>query len=187
MSGSPQVVALEHVEHLDQGDPARARRRHRHHLVAPIGAPDRLAHARRVGGQIGLGDQPPVRGHLPREQRRGSSRVEPGRPVSRDELERAGEVRLAEAVAGRVGRPVVRERRDRGGVARHPPQGAGQRSGARVGKHEAVPGQGYRRLHQPPPRQAAVVGPGAMEPRDRARHPDRDVAGVVARRVVGAV
>ena len=181
-----EVVALEHVEHLDEGDAAGARGRHRDDLVAAVGAPDRLADPRLVGGQIGLRDQSAVRLHLACDERRRGPPVEAVRPLLRDALQRLGQIGLAQALARLEGPAAVREHRERRRVAGHPRQNAGQGGRARVRQREPVAGQRDSRLHQAPPRQPAVVRPGAMEPRDRARHADRNMAVVVARRVVGA-
>src|SRR5947209_13074180 len=52
-----QLVALEHVQHLDERGAAGADGRHREHVVSAVGAAQRLASARLVGGEVRLGDE----------------------------------------------------------------------------------------------------------------------------------
>ena len=104
VAGGAQIPAFEHVQHLHQRHPAGARRRHRQHRMAAVGAPDRLAHPRRVGGQIRRRDESVVVRHLARQQLGGAPGVEAGRSLLRNPLQCRRQVRLAEAVAGRVRR-----------------------------------------------------------------------------------
>ena len=130
---------------------------------------------------------PPFGLHLAGDQLGGDPGVEPGRPLVRDPLQRRGQVRLAEAVAGGIRLAVLRVGGQRRRVARHARQDARQRRRPVVRQDEPVARQRDGRLDQPPPRQPAVVHPGPVQPGHRARNPDRGVAVVVAREVVGAV
>ena len=186
VAGGAQVPAFEHVQHLHQRHPAGARRWHRQHGMAAVGAPDRLAHPRRVGGQIRQGDESAVRRHLARQQLGGASGVEPAWSLLRNPLQRRRQVRLPEAVACRVRHSSFREGGHRRRVARHPRQDGRQRRGPVVGQDETVARQGDGRLQQPPPRQAAMIHPGAVQPGHRAGHADRGMAVVVAPGVIDA-
>ena len=55
-----EVISLEEVQHLEQGQAARGRTRGRD-LKAAVGAPQRLGHVHLVPLEVFLGDEPPVR------------------------------------------------------------------------------------------------------------------------------
>jgi len=183
----PQVPALERIQHLDQSDPAGARRRHAVHVVAAVGAADHRPALRGVGGEIGTGDEPAVRQHFLLEQARRLAGVETRGALRRDPLERARQVRLPEHVARRVGRAVLRELRQRSGVATEVRDLT--REGARegVGNLEPFAGQPDCGRHQCRPRLRTVLTPGEMQARDGARHAHGPVPLVVRLAIVAAV
>ena len=98
--GMRQIVAFENVEHLDQFDAARGRRRHRDDVVAAIGA----AHRRALDGAVTVeivGRHYAAGGlHGGGDFVRDRPLVEGARALARDRLERVGEIALDQAVAG---------------------------------------------------------------------------------------
>ncbi len=73
-----RMEALQHVEHLDQRHAARAWRRHRDELVAPISAFHRRPPDGSVILQILTRDEAAVRQHFFFEQGRGFALIETG-------------------------------------------------------------------------------------------------------------
>jgi hypothetical protein len=94
-----EVVAAEHVEHLEQRDASARRRRHGDDVVAAIVATQRDAQLRFVVREIGGGDEAAVRAHVGDDAPRGFARVEVAR-ISGDARQCGRELRLHEALAG---------------------------------------------------------------------------------------
>ena len=93
-----ELEALQDIEHFHQADPAAARGRRGEDVIAAIGAVDRLAHTRLIGGQVLLGDQPAAGLHLRHDQISDRPAVESIRPVSADLLKRPRQFRLHQAI-----------------------------------------------------------------------------------------
>jgi hypothetical protein len=181
-----EIVAFEQVQHLDQHDAARARRRHRDHLVAAVGAANRRPFLCRVVLQIFARDQAAVGQHLLFEQHRRLALVEAGRPFGRNPLERPCEIGLFQRLACFVRRAVLRELCDRRRVLLHPRQHVPERARESLGQHEAVARQRDCRIDQPLPRQLALFLPRHVQAGDGAGDADREVAVVVHFGTVGA-
>ena len=160
--GGGQVVALQDVEHLDEGRAPGANRRHRDDGVAAIGAGNRRPAHGAVGGKILTRDQTAVRRHLPLDELGGLALVEPGRALLGDAHQRSREVRLAERLPRLIRLAVPRELRDRRRVVRHPRQHAGEGPGQGIRQGEPFARQRDRRLDQPLPAQRPVLGPGQV-------------------------
>ena len=95
-----ELVAFEDVEHLDQHDAARRRRRHRDDLVAAIAAAHRPAHMRAIVLEVVRGHDAAGGLHRGGELLGDRTLVECARPALRDRFQRVGEVALHQQVAG---------------------------------------------------------------------------------------
>ena len=133
-----EVVAFEHIQHLDQPDAARADRRHGENFVAAIGAFDRRAADGPVVLQVLACNQTAVREHLLLEREGRLALVEPGRPLAGDALERVREIRLLQGLSRLVGHAVLRELRHRRRELLHLRQHALEGSRQSVAHGEAV-------------------------------------------------
>ena len=172
-----QIERLEHVQHLDERDAARRRRRHRDDLVAAIHRAQRLADGRLVFLQVFECEDAAARLHLGDDELRRLAFVEVAR-VRLDPLQRGGELGLHELLADLVVLAVALEDAT---ALRERPEPLDRAFAAQAAREVLIHGEAFcceqaRRLDELGPRQLAVAFVREHESGDRARHADGFVA-----------
>ena len=114
-------VLVEQGERVRDQDPAGRRWWVREHLSPTVRHPDRGAGHDLVGGEVLRGDDAAARGEPVDDRRPDVARVERRRPLRAQPLERIGELRLADDVAGSDDPSVGREQRGALGRRGHDP------------------------------------------------------------------
>ena len=177
-----QIVPLEDVEHLDQGDPAAGGRRHGDHVVPPIGPLHGRALPRLIAGQVFEREDAAKTLHLSHEEPSGLSGIEAIAPLQGDALQRAGEVGLGQPVTRSVRAAFVREVGHRPLVGGTPTGDETSKTTPQtIRKLEAVAGEPDCRAQEPLPVLAPVELMGLPKARHRARHTDGQRAVVMFR------
>jgi len=181
-----QVVALEKVEHLQEGQTTRGRPRG-HHLQAAVGASDGLGHIDGVALQVLFGDEAGVGFEIGGDRICDVALVEEIGAFAGEPLQRAGQVGLDHQLADRVELAVVRvnslrRRRDLDPLGvRHDVRAIvhGPVAVDEAGDWESVASEGDRRLDRLLPRDRAESRQRLMQAGHRARYGDRLIANVV--------
>ena len=174
-----QVERFEDVQHLDESDPPRARRRHRDDLVTSIGAADWLSLFGLVRREIVLGNEAAVRFHVVGDAVGDPSCVKSLGSVVGDCAQRLREIAKYQAISRR---PVTAARL-RVSCNRHRKLGHAsmqltvQRAGKRLRQGESVFRQTDRRHDDLPPWKLAEPLVRQLQPSNGAGHAGRQITG----------